>query len=110
LVGSSSFPPDCGQVAPGMPSSRDSFRRNRVAPLRAILALSRAQELGDVGARPANPCRVRCKKRSKDSFSLSPDLDHNRFAERLPFYPLPNVGQLTAEVSSTSATAPSTLF
>jgi hypothetical protein len=33
LIGSSSFPPDCGQVAPGMPSSRDSFRRNRVAPI-----------------------------------------------------------------------------
>jgi hypothetical protein len=31
-VGIYGFPPDCGQVAPGMPSGRDSFRRNRVAP------------------------------------------------------------------------------
>jgi len=32
LIGSSSFPPDVRQVR-RMPSSRDSFRRNRVAPV-----------------------------------------------------------------------------
>ena len=43
LVGSYTFSPDCGQVRPGMPSSRDSFRRNRVAPVGfAILARSQA--------------------------------------------------------------------
>ena len=39
-IASCVVPPDCGQVAPGMPSSRDSFRRNRVAPVgNAILPL-----------------------------------------------------------------------
>jgi predicted RNA-binding protein with PUA-like domain len=33
LVGSYTCSPDRGQVTPGMPSSRDSFRRNRVAPV-----------------------------------------------------------------------------
>ncbi len=33
LEQSCKFPPDCGQVAPGMPSGCDSFRRNRVAPI-----------------------------------------------------------------------------
>jgi hypothetical protein len=51
------------------------------------------------------------RKRREDFFSLSFDLNHNRFAGHLQFYPLPIVGDLTAEVFlSTSATAPCALF
>ena len=32
MVGSYTYSPDCGQVTPGMPSGRDSLRRNRFAP------------------------------------------------------------------------------
>jgi hypothetical protein len=38
------------------------------------------------------------RKRWKVFFSLGTNLDHNRFAEHLQFYPLPIVGYLTAEV------------
>jgi len=47
------FPPDCGQMGPGMPSSRDSFRRNRVAPV-GSLYYSAAPEANQMCAgRPA---------------------------------------------------------
>jgi hypothetical protein len=51
------------------------------------------------------------RKRREDFFSLSFDLNHNRFAEHLQHYPLPIVGDLMAEVfPSTSATAPCALY
>jgi hypothetical protein len=54
---------------------------------------------------------VRCKKRRKDFFSLSSDLNHNGFAEHFQLYPLPIAGDLTAEVfPSTSATGLCALF
>jgi hypothetical protein len=55
--------------------------------------------------------RVGCSNASKDFFSLGANLDHNRFAASLQFYPLPIVGDMTAEVfPSTSATAPCALL
>ena len=56
--------------------------------------------------------RAACRVRNSAKISSPPALilDHNGFAEPLPLYPLPFVGELTAEVSSTSATASCTLF
>src|SRR5208337_4181167 len=39
-IASCVVPPCCGRAGPGMPSSRDSFRRNRVAPVNSTILSS----------------------------------------------------------------------